>query len=186
MFRPAQAGRQGKQLSIEYQPHCSSPAGFQPGAGCLDFLCTYSVSFAGPCVGMHGHLPAGLFGAESISGHHAVFRFWGAGRSSHGAGQRQGFRSSGAGEGNGFFFAQGAETSRVAVSLKVYNLKTRATVWYLDCMARGAGREETDWIFWKRAGHEPPLPDALLAGLAGDIARLMATRGRDGKKLPIE
>ncbi|MEW5802178.1 MAG: hypothetical protein AB1847_08750 [bacterium] len=75
------------------------------------------------------------------------------------------------------------------MSLKVYDLKTHATVWYFDCAAQGAGREAKDWIFgsygvaafsiWKRKGKEPPPPYVLLASLAEEVVRIMAGKGEN-------
>lgn len=77
-----------------------------------------------------------------------------------------------------FFPAQGVERSRAAASLKVYDLKTKVTLWYLDCALSQPGLEEKDWIFWKTKGQSPPSPFLLLASLAEEVAKLMRANGQ--------
>ncbi len=72
-----------------------------------------------------------------------------------------------------FYLAHGAEKARAAVSLKVYDLKTRVTLWYIDYATQEAGREAEDWIVWKRAQKDPPSPYFILTRIAEEMAVMM-------------
>ncbi|MGA1868980.1 MAG: hypothetical protein ACMUJM_10580 [bacterium] len=73
-----------------------------------------------------------------------------------------------------FFPAYGAEKSRVALSIKVYDVKTHVTLWYIDWLAEAGGMPEKDWIIWRRAYKPPPSPYVLLRHIADETARMMA------------
>ena len=72
-----------------------------------------------------------------------------------------------------YYLARGADKARAAISLKVYDLKTRVTLWFVDCAGQQAGREEEDWIFWKRASKNPPAPQDILTQMAEEVAAVM-------------
>ncbi|MGA1823034.1 MAG: hypothetical protein ACMUIP_00130 [bacterium] len=73
-----------------------------------------------------------------------------------------------------FLLAYGAEKSRVALSIKVYDVKSRVTLWNMEWSVEAGGVPEKDWILWRRSQKPPPSPYVLLRHIAQETARMMA------------
>ena len=72
-----------------------------------------------------------------------------------------------------FLTAFGSETARAAVSLKVYDVKTKVTLWYIDGAQYESGKDQKDYILWKTKGKDPPSPRYILKQIAEATAKMM-------------
>ena len=74
---------------------------------------------------------------------------------------------------NDFFLAHDQEASRAGLSLKVYDLKTGSTIWYMDLADKKSGKQGFDWIFGKTKPKQPPSPYAILRQMAKETSKIM-------------
>ena len=72
-----------------------------------------------------------------------------------------------------FFLGHDTESSRVVLSIKVYDTKTGATVWYMDCADEQRGKQGYDWIIYRSKSKQPPSPYAIIRQMAKETAKIM-------------